>query len=132
MPQTNTRSLNILVVDDEPSVAISVSKILLMAGHAVDIEHDGSAAMSKVSDHPDRFHLIITDHNMQGMTGLDVVKKLRETNFRGKIMVLSAWLTSELMNAYKTLMVDRIMDKPFDVFELREAVNAMGRTWSRN
>jgi DNA-binding response OmpR family regulator len=126
MPQTKTRSLNILVVDDEQCVAISVSKILLMDGHAVDIEHDGDAAMSKVSEHPTRFHLIITDHNMKGMTGLDVVRKLRETNFKGKIMVLSAWLSGELMKAYQALMVDRIMDKPFDVFELREAVNALG------
>ncbi len=62
-----------------------------------------------------RFDLLITDHSMPGMTGVELVQRLREESFRGKIMVLSAHLSAEIRAAYEALAVDAMMSKPFDV-----------------
>lgn len=56
---------------------------------------------------------------MPGMTGVELVEQLREKSFRGKVMVLSAHLSTEIRGAYETLAVDAMVSKPFGVRELR-------------
>jgi YesN/AraC family two-component response regulator len=59
---------------------------------------------------------------MPRMTGLDLVRRLRAQNFGGKIFVLSAYLSDEVIRAYQDLSVDMMMTKPFDFDELQEAM----------
>lgn len=69
---------------------------------------------------------------MPGMTGIELVERLREASFRGKIMVLSAHLTPENRAAYQALAVDAMMSNPFDVHELRAHGHAAGELdWLR-
>jgi len=59
---------------------------------------------------------------MPVLSGLQLVEKLRAGNYAGRIIVLSAHLTSEVEQAYRALVVDHILRKPFDIAELRAAV----------
>jgi signal transduction histidine kinase/CheY-like chemotaxis protein len=70
-------SANVLLVDDDPIVA-SVTRLLLEdLGHRVVDAASGSEALRKMdSDGP--FDLVITDHAMPGMTGLQLRELLRE------------------------------------------------------
>jgi DNA-binding response OmpR family regulator len=114
--------LNILLAEDERSVAFSVAFALKCDGHKVQVVAEGGQALASVSVEPDAFDLLITDHSMPGMTGIELVQRLRETSFRGKIMVLSAHLSPENRAAYEALAVDAMVSKPFDVHELRATV----------
>ncbi|MEY2563587.1 MAG: two-component system, chemotaxis family, chemotaxis protein CheY [Verrucomicrobiota bacterium] len=114
--------LNILLAEDEPSVAFSVSFALKADGHRIDIATDGEQALSKLTAEPDAFDLLITDNNMPRMTGLELVRRVRDTPFRGKILVLSAHLSSENRAAYTAFRVDGMMPKPFDLHELRALI----------
>jgi DNA-binding NarL/FixJ family response regulator len=51
-----------------------------------------------------------------------LVRQLRKRAFSGKILVLSAHLSDEDINAYEELEVDMMMSKPFDFEELQSAV----------
>ena len=62
---------------------------------------------------------------MPHLSGLELVRRLRADNFRGKIVVLSAFLTDENRRAYAELNVDRMLAKPFDVRELRAAIDSL-------
>lgn len=86
---------------------------------------DGGQALASVRVEPDAFDLLITDHSMPGMSGVDLVRRLREASFRGKIMVLSAHLSAENRAAYEALAVDAMVSKPFDVHELRATVTRL-------
>ena len=59
---------------------------------------------------------------MPRMSGLELVRRLRTRNFKGKILVLSAHLTDDDIQAYEALDVDMMMSKPFDFGELQSAV----------
>ena len=59
------------------------------------------------------------------MTGLKFVRELRAREFGGKIAVLSAHLTDDNVRAYRALNVDLMLSKPFDVGELRRAVDVL-------
>ncbi len=117
--------LNILLAEDERAVAFSIVFALKCDDHMVQIVADGAQALASIRVEPDRFGLLITDHSMPGMTGVELVERLREASFRGKVMVLSAHLSSENRTAYEALAVDAMVSKPFDVHELRATVTRL-------
>jgi len=114
--------LNILVVDDEESICAAIKVVLKSAGHAVDVVHDGEEGLARLRELPNHYHIVITDHSMKKVSGLEFMVQLPVNTFKGKIIVLSAYLTPELKNKYRVLGADRIMEKPFDVVELRKYV----------
>jgi DNA-binding response OmpR family regulator len=118
--------LNILLVEDEVSVAFSVSFALKADGHRIEIATDGEQALSKLAAEPGAFDLLITDNNMPRLTGVELVRRLRKTPFSGKILVLSAHLSVENRATYSALRVDGMIPKPFDLYQLRTVVRAMG------
>jgi len=119
--------LNILAVDDESSVGHAICFVLGSESRKMTIALDGAEALHKVATDWPPFDVIITDNNMPRVCGLELVRKLRADNFPGKIVVLSAFLTEENRRAYTELKVDRLLAKPFDVGELRAAIDSLQR-----
>jgi len=114
--------MNILLADDETSTTEPVSFVLRRSGHDVDVVHDGEDALSALKKNPDRYQILMTDHLMTKVSGLELVDQLRKTNFHGKIVVLSAFLTGELEAAYRKFGANKFISKPFDLADLRNAV----------
>lgn len=114
--------LNILLAEDERSVAFSISFALKSDGHKIEIVSDGEQALAKLIAEPGAFDLLITDNNMPRMTGVELVRRLRDTAFHGKILVLSAHLSRENRAAFNALRVDGMMPKPFDLYQLRALI----------
>jgi CheY-like chemotaxis protein len=124
--------LRILTVEDEPAVAEMVG--LLLGGPSAKIVHacNGWIALMKIGAAREPFDLIITDHRMPRMNGLDLVRRLRVREFAGKIIVLSAHLSPENIQAYEELQVDMMFAKPFDCEELRLATELLTKKPSRS
>jgi DNA-binding response OmpR family regulator len=114
--------LNILLAEDERSVAFSISFALKGDGHKVEIVNDGEEALATLIAEPGAFDLLITDNNMPRMTGVELVRRLRDASFRGKILVLSAHLSAENRAAYEALGVNGMIPKPFHLHQLRAVI----------
>jgi CheY-like chemotaxis protein len=117
--------LRILTVEDEPAVAQMVALLLGGPGATITNACDGWMALMKIGAAAEPFDVIITDHRMPRMTGLDLVRRLRVQKFAGKIIVLSAYLTPENIQAYEELQVDMMFAKPFDAGELQLAMDLL-------
>lgn len=117
--------LRILTVEDEPSVTQLLA--LVLGGPAAKVTNapDGWIALMKIGAAAEPFDVIITDHRMGRMSGLELVQQLRVREFAGKIIVLSAYLSQENIRAYEELKVDMMLAKPFDVEELRLAMDLL-------
>jgi CheY-like chemotaxis protein len=117
--------LRILTVEDEPAVTHMLA--LILGGPSAKITNacDGWMALMKIGAAVEPFDVIITDHRMPRMNGLDLVRRLRVRKFTGKIIVLSAYLTKENIQAYEELEVDMMLAKPFDVGELQLAMDLL-------
>jgi DNA-binding response OmpR family regulator len=59
------------------------------------------------------------------LTGVELARAIRKRGITGKIMVLSAHLSSEAREAYEQMNVHVIFEKPFDIAELRLAVDRL-------
>ena len=119
--------MQILVVEDEKAVAHMIAMVLGGPAAKVSNARSGWEALIKVGATARPFDVIITDHRMPGMTGLELVRRLRAKNFGGKILVLSAYLSDEDIRAYEELSVDMMMSKPFDFEELQQAMAVLDR-----
>ena len=71
------------------------------------------------------FDVVITYNNMPGVSGVELVRQLRERSFAGKIIVLSAHLSSDVRAAYAEMDVDAMIEKPFCVHALRKTLDEL-------
>ena len=115
-------ALQILAVEDEKALAQILAVILGGPAAKVIRAADGWEALMKIGVSQRPFDVVITDHRMPRMGGLELVRQLRKRKFKGKILVLSAHLSDEDIRAYEELNVDMMMSKPFDFEELQTAV----------
>jgi CheY-like chemotaxis protein len=115
--------LKILSVDDEPSIAQSMRFIFEQPLYELSSAQDGEAALARLAAEPNPFDVVITDNNMPGVSGVELVRQLREQSFLGKILVLSAHLSADVREAYQAMEVDAMIEKPFSIKALRQTLD---------
>jgi CheY-like chemotaxis protein len=118
-------ALKILAVDDEPSVMHSMRFIFAGPRYEVTAAENGDDALARLDATSAVYDVIIIDQKMPHLTGVELVAELRKRGFGGKILVLSAHLSSEIRDAYEQLDVHALLDKPFNIHELRLAVDKL-------
>ena len=119
--------MQILVVEDEKAVAHMIAMVLGGPAAKVVKARNGWEALIKVGATAQPFDVVITDHRMPRVGGLQLVRQLQAQNFGGKILVLSAHLSDEDIRAYEEQSVDMMMSKPFDFDELQEAMAVLNK-----
>jgi DNA-binding response OmpR family regulator len=108
----------ILIVDDEPSIAVSLEYLMKREGYEVEIATRGDAALAAVERQPP--DLLLLDVVLPDGSGLDVCQKLR-ADLRHpdlKIMLLSALGGAGERQRALALGADRYVTKPFSTKEL--------------
>jgi CheY-like chemotaxis protein len=114
--------LRILAVDNEPSITLSLRFVFADPRYELACVDSGSAALARLDANSDLYDVIIVDQKMPNLTGLELVTAIRKRGINGRIIVVSAHVTSEIREAFARLDVDTIFSKPFNVEELRSAV----------
>lgn len=124
MPAEAPHPLSILCVDDHTLVGDALVKVFSGAGYAVERAEDGKAAWEMLAPAPDRFDVLITDHQMPHLTGLELVERLRTIPFAGRIIVYSGRLGPVESAHYAKLGVDAVVNKGPDSARLLAIVEA--------
>ena len=118
-------ALLILAVDNEPSVTFSLRYIFNASRYELAAAENGDAALARLDSGSEHYHVIIVDQKMPHMTRVELVEQLRKRGIDSKIIVLSAYLSSEVRAAYERMDVHVMFPKPFDVGALRSAVDRL-------
>jgi two-component system, OmpR family, response regulator len=122
----------ILVVEDNCDIRRINAVTLHRAGYHVDTAEDGLAgwkALKAVRQAPKSYDLLITDHDMPGLTGLALVKKLRDSHMVLPIIIATGKLPVEdLINRYLWLQPAVTLIKPYSIKTLLGTVEAVLRT----
>ncbi|MDF3056991.1 MAG: hypothetical protein K0R17_1206 [Rariglobus sp.] len=122
--------LRILLVDDNVFVADTINHLLTRTGHSVTYAQNGEEAWALCSKNAGAFDLVMTDQNMPGMTGLELVRRLRKEGVPLPVVVVSGHLAPELIEDLEALGVAGVLGKPFTQKELTALV--AGAFVSRN
>ena len=118
-------AVRILAVDNEPSVRLSFRYVFSDPRYELTCVDSGKAALARLDANSDLYDVIIVDEKMPHLTGLELVSAIRQRGINGKIIVVSAHLSSELGEAYERMDVHVMFSKPFNVDELRTAVDRL-------
>ncbi len=114
------RTISILVVDDEVEICRNCMKILAKLGYNVEYALDGIQAIDMIRSN--RFDIVITDLNMNGIGGMEVISKVKASFPKIIIIVITGYASvSSAVEVMKTGAFD-YLPKPFTPYELRGVV----------
>jgi len=114
------RPLHILYAEDLKQLRDFMGIMLGREGHTVETADDGSIALERLTSDLQAFDLLITDHHMPRMNGLELVRRIRATPYAGRIIVFSSEVSEEVNDQYRQLGVDLILPKPIFPVTFRE------------
>ena len=117
-----TKSRRVLYVDDMRELREVAHLALSRVGHKVDCAPDGTDALEMIKADPLAYDIVISDHHMARMNGIELVMRLREIKFPGMVAIVSSELNSDVEQEYRRLGVGRIVYKPVELSELRALV----------
>ncbi len=117
--------MNVLIAEDENQIADTLRKHFSDEGHFVSVAGDGSEALKLICSI--NYDVVLLDWKMPKVTGLDVCKKIRETNKNIPIILVTA--LGDISNKVEALNsgADDYITKPFSFEEVYARVNAVLR-----
>jgi DNA-binding response OmpR family regulator len=105
----------ILVVDDDTDIRRSMADLLILSNYQVDTAKDGEAGWAALQTR--NYDLLITDHQMPKVTGLELLMRLRSARMTLPVILASGALPEEL-NRLPSLQPSATLLKPFAPSEL--------------
>ena len=117
--------MRVLIVEDDPQLQDSVANLLREAGYAVDVSSDGTEGLYFGEEYP--VDLAVIDLGLPGLSGLDVIRRLRASEREFPILILTA--RSDWQDKVEGLEAgaDDYLTKPFHPEELKARVSALLR-----
>ncbi len=117
--------MRILIAEDDKLLADALTRALVQSAYAVDTVATGDAADQALSHHP--YDLAILDIGLPGLSGLDVLQRLRGRRSRVPVLLLTAMdaLTDRVRGL--DAGADDYLTKPFELPELEARVRALLR-----
>lgn len=117
--------MKILLAEDDENLGSLLTKILKRKAVNVVWTKDGEEAYKSV--YKDCYDVLVLDWMMPKLSGLDLLKRLRNENYEGKILMLTAKDTVEDRVTGLNSGADDYLVKPFDTAELLARLNALCR-----
>ena len=121
------KNMNVLIVDDYNTMLRIIKNLLKQLGFPnVDEATDGEAALEKVKNK--HYGLIISDWNMEPMTGLDLLKSIRESGesyAEVPFIMVTAVSKTENVIAAKKAGVNNYIVKPFNAETLKTKMTSV-------
>ncbi len=101
--------MNILIADDTREITSLMKTFLQKKGHKTDVAEDGKEALEMIKTN--KYDLAFFDHNMPEMTGMELVKFIKQNNIKTKTVILSGY--SDMQDSFaKIIGADDYLSKP--------------------
>ena len=122
-PQTNSIIRRVVVVEDDPAISVLMASVLADAGYIPFVVQDGLQALRVVRElHPD---VITLDLELPGMDGHTVLRGLERDDPGPSLPVVVVSASTDDLSRAERRLVCETLTKPFDVFDLVRAVDAV-------
>lgn len=114
----------VLLAEDDVALREMLATVLSESGYQVATVSDGSELRQQLQEAgPEAgFDLIVTDVNMPGGSGLDVIEQLRQNGDTTPVIVVTAFPQDDIRMRARELGL-RLLAKPFELETLRAAVD---------
>ena len=104
------------MIDDDKSARLLLERVLTRAGHTVTLVDNGEQGLVLLSKQP--YDLIITDKNLPGIDGLEVLRLARTSLPSLQAIVITGFPTPETKTSARDLGVFSYVTKPFGILDI--------------
>ncbi|ART51996.1 hybrid sensor histidine kinase/response regulator [Acidovorax carolinensis] len=119
------RSHHVMYVDDDEALVFLVQRLLRRRGYQVSGFTDPHEATAALRANPQRYDLLVTDYNMPGFCGVDLVREARRIRPDLPVALASGYVTAEIEQAAMAEGASALIHKPNDVEELCATVHRL-------
>ena len=124
-PPASRRQRHVMYVDDDEALVFLVRRLLRRRGYEVSGFTDPHEATDALRAAPGRYDLLVTDYNMPGYSGLDLVRAARAIRPDLPVALASGYVTAEIEQAALAEGARALIHKPNDVAELCATVDRL-------
>ncbi|MEU9126851.1 response regulator transcription factor [Kitasatospora sp. NPDC048540] len=117
--------MRVLVVEDEEMLAQAIAEGLRQEAFAVDLVHDGEAAMERLA--VNSYDVMVLDRDLPGLHGDEVCRRTVAAGAEVRVLMLTVSTTLAERVAGLNLGADDYLSKPFAFAELTARIRALGR-----
>lgn len=117
--------MNVLIVEDEKSLAKEMSTFLKNEGYVCEVANTGKEASEKIFVNP--YDFLLLDLGLPDYEGLDLLKEAKEANQEAAIIILTARGSTDDKVKGLDLGADDYLAKPFSLLELSSRMQAIIR-----
>lgn len=110
----------IVVVDDEESIRKTFF-LILNKNYKVYLAKDGEEALARFKNV--QVDLVIADYRLPDMNGLDLIGALRQTGYRGEVIMISAFAELIEPDTLSRLRISHFFAKPLDLNALNRSID---------
>ncbi|MCK6543770.1 response regulator [bacterium] len=112
----------ILIVDDEETLTFSLyqSFIISKENYEVVTASSGTEAWEKFAEHP--FDLILTDITMPGISGIELLKRVKKERPQTHVIIMTAYGSDEKKEEALSFGAYRYIEKPFEIKMMKSVI----------
>ncbi len=124
----NNNDNYILLVEDEKDILDLFTEYLLSNGFNTISFQNPKAALNYFYQNQSNCSIVITDYKMPQMSGIDLIKKIREkdTNCKIKTIIISAFIKDNIpYDKSYSMTIDRILEKPVYLDRLKTEIQQL-------
>lgn len=114
---------NVLIVDDQPGIRLLLQELFRKENYETRVASNGVEALQKVKQ--EQPGCILLDMKMPGMDGIDVLKHIKKEWPEIPVIMMTAYEELKLTEKALEFGAVNYFTKPFDIFEVRDAVNLL-------
>lgn len=117
---------HVVYIDDYEALVFLVGRLLRKQGHVATTFESGEAAVEWLQAHPEvPVDLVVSDHNMPGLSGVETAIEIRRLRPRLKIAIISGHVNDQLLVDAAAAGVNEVLGKQDSMDALGEAIREL-------
>ena len=133
-PENNKKKLRVLVVDDDESMRVLMSRVLRRGNFLENIDLvkvvvDGQEAWDILQENKEKFNVVLTDGRMPRMNGLDLARRIKESGQDITVALISSGMDgfdpndpNDKNSAMKNFRLAAVFPKPLNLSQVEEFI----------
>jgi DNA-binding NtrC family response regulator len=112
----------LMIVDDEETLTYSLYQSFILAKHNYEVVTAASGEEASAKLETADYDLVITDISMPGMSGLELLARIRKNYPQTQVVVMTAYGSEDKREEAMKLGARNYIEKPFEIKEIKQLV----------
>lgn len=117
--------MRILLVDDQPENVVSLANAIRRGGHTITTVSDPFEALKLYQENP--FDTVISDVRMPGMTGIDLLRSIRESDPSARVILITSFGDAKTAMAAINNRAWAMLGKPISISTMMDTLTSIER-----